>query len=230
MNKGDLPMTLRTSPLEVSLQPEETVIRGGYEVALTYLGERGLGYPFLVDISHVPKWILQGRDLEGMQPAGVDIPANPQAASLRKGILAGRLTPHEGWLMALGDEIPSFNEPGFTRVTDGYAAMALVGHQVWEVLNKLSPVDMEAPAQEPLCVVQAPVEDVPCLLVKVMAGGAAPGLILCVERAYGPFILGAILDAGREFWIAVAGWRRFREWLPLSPHPDPGHPACRSVS
>jgi hypothetical protein len=221
MNKGGLPMTVRTSPLEVPLQPEQTLIRGGYEVALTYLGERNLGYPSVADISHVPKWILQGRHLEAVYPAGIDIPARPQGATLRNGILAGRLTPHECWLMALGDESPSFNEPCFTRVTDGYAAMALMGPQVWEVLNKLSPVDMQAPAQEPLCIVQAPVEDVPCLLLKGMGRGEVPGLILCVERGYGPFIMEAILDAGREFGIGAAGWARFREWLPPGPEQDP---------
>jgi len=217
MNKGDLSMTRRTSPLTLPLQPDQTGIRGGYEIALTYLGERGSGYPFVADLSHVAKWILQGRHLEALAPAGIDVPANPRGATLRDGILTGRLTPHECWVMVFGEEIPSFKEPFFTRVTDGYAAMAIVGAQARDVWYKLSPVDLWAPAGGPLCITQAPVEDVPCLIFRTMGAGAVPGLILCLERGYGSFILEAFLDAGKEFEIGAAGWDRFTNWW--SDHP-----------
>ncbi|MCJ7594303.1 MAG: hypothetical protein MUO52_05975, partial [Desulfobacterales bacterium] len=70
-------MTTRQSPIRMGLDPEQVERRKGWDLALTYLGEKIDREPFVADLSQVPKWAVQGRDLDGMRPAGVNVPDKP---------------------------------------------------------------------------------------------------------------------------------------------------------
>jgi glycine cleavage system aminomethyltransferase T len=204
-------MLKRVSPVDMGLKAERVLVRNGWEIPLAYAAERSKSALFAADLSHVPKWTLQGPDLDAMHPAGLSMPAKPGMIALERGLLLVRCIPGESRIMALGDELPSFEETGFTDVTDAYAAVAIVGTRCFDVLAKLSPVDLEGPFSPKAA--QAPVEDLTCLLVHIEGTGGVPGIILAGARGYGHFFIDALLDAGREYSIQAAGWERFSQWI-----------------
>ena len=75
-------------------------------------------------------------------------------------------------------------------------------------------MDLEGPGRRVPCAAQAPLEGVTCLIVRLEGWGRVPGLIIAVDRGYGPFIVEALLDAGETYDMAVAGWKRFKDWFP----------------
>ena len=204
-------MIRRISPLNMGLEPEHSVSRNGWEIPLTYLGERKQADLFITDLSHVPKWCVKGPDLDGEQPAGLKMPVEPGAVTMDRSILIVRLLPSEARIMALGDDAPVFNGPIYTDVTDGYATLAVVGPKCFEVLGKLSSVDLEGPESAPAA--QAPVEDLTCLIVRIESEDEIPGIIISGARGYGHFLLEAFLDAGKEFRIQPAGLQRSSAWI-----------------
>jgi len=204
-------MLKRVSPLDIALEPERVLARNGWEIPLAYVGERTRSDIFVTDLSHVPKWTVQGPDLDSLRPAGLSLPARPGMIYLDGGLLAARATPSECRIMALGEEIPTFNETSFTDVTDAYAAVAVVGARCFDVLEKLSSIDLVGSSSPRAAL--APVEDITCLLVRVEGKDGVPGFILAGARGYGHFFLEALLDAGREYSIQPAGWERFSNWI-----------------
>ncbi|MFH0845459.1 MAG: hypothetical protein V1930_08270 [Pseudomonadota bacterium] len=206
-------MTRRVSPLNMRMGPDGVTRRDGWEIPLTYVGEKTSHSPFIVDLSHVPKWALQGRGLDDMRPAGFILPPKPGEVTFERRTLITRLTPRECHIMALGDEIPRFEGPQYTDVTDAFASFAVVGARCMEILNKLSSVDLEVPGRAVPRAAQAPIEDVTSLIIRLEGENNTPGLIVSVARGYGHFFLDIFMDAGKEFHVAVAGWERFAGWL-----------------
>jgi sarcosine oxidase gamma subunit len=204
-------MLKRVSPLDMGLKAERVLARNGWEISLAYAGERPQSTLFITDLSHVPKYTLQGPDLDAIRPAGLSMPERPGMITLERGLLVVRLIPAECRIMDLGEETPVFGETSFTDVTDAYAAVAVVGARCFDVLAKLSSVDLEGQFSPRAAL--APVEDVTCLLARIEGTGGVPGFILAGARGYGHFFLDALLDAGREHSIQAAGWERFSRWI-----------------
>jgi len=169
----------------------------------------------LVDVSHMPQWISGAGGLGELDSDGWNVPRNPGQVEIQKSHLIVRLTPTECRVMALGDERATLTGAGTTDVTDGFATFAVVGPRCMDVLGKLSPVDLDAPGQTCPCAAQAPVEDIPSLIVRLNGTGDIPGLIISVARGYGQSFLDLLLDAGNEYGITVAGWERFQGWLAM---------------
>ena len=206
-------MKKRISVLDMRLEPAEIMVRDGWQVALTYQGEKIHQPLFISDLSHLSKWFLQARELTAMQPKGLIVPTGPGEATLEKGLLMARLTPIQCFLMALGDSIPELKNAHYTDMTDAFASFAIVGPQCLDVLSKLSPLDFAEPNQAIPCAAQGPVENLRCLLIKLHGREDIPGLIISIDRGYGYFLLDAFLDAGKEFGVCIAGWNRFESWL-----------------
>jgi|GEM_PF-1458329 hypothetical protein len=204
-------MLKRVSPVDMSLKAERVLARNGWEISLAYAAERRQSALFLTDLSPAPKWTLQGQGLDAIRPAGLSIPEKPGMITLERSLLIVRLLPAECRIMDLGEQTPVFEETGFTDVADAYAAIALVGTRCFDVLAKLSSIDLEGQFSPRAAL--APVEDVTCLLVRVEGTGGVPGIILAGARGYGHFFLDALLDAGREYSIQAAGWERFSQWI-----------------
>lgn len=207
-------MIERISPLDMGLKPERTINRNGWQVPLTYVGERTRSDLFISDLSHVPKWCLQGPGLDSEEPAGLKMPQGPGAMTMAHGILLVRLLSSEARVMAFNDDMPVLDGTGYTDITDSYASMAVVGPKCFDVLSKLSSVDLEGPAAPPA--VLAPVEDVTCLMIRLEGQSGTPGIIIAGARGYGHFLLDAFLDAGKEYGIQPAGRQRFNAWLGMS--------------
>ena len=206
-------MKKRISVLDMRLEPAEIMVRDGWQVALTYLGEKMHQTLFISDLSHLSRWILQGRALTNMQPEGLIVPTRPGEVTLERGLLIARLTPIQCFLMALDGSIPALRNTHHTDMTDAFASFAIAGPQSLDVLSKLSPLDLDAPSRPTLFAAQAPVADLRCLLIKLHGRDDIPGLIISIDRGYGHFLLDAFLDAGKEFGVCIAGWNRFESWV-----------------
>ena len=203
----------RQSPLDMGLKPDDIVEKKGWEIVQTYQGEKAGNSLFITDLSHVPQWTLQSRQFSSVLPKDMDIPVRPGQVSLEEGILVCRLSHDECRMMDFGAKDMSFEDPHYTDMTDAFATFALVGTQCLEVLSRLSPVDLDGPNRSPLSGAQAPVEDVTCLLLSIRRDDVEPGLIVSAPRGYGGFLVEVFQDAGGEFGIAPAGWKRFHGWL-----------------
>jgi len=213
MNKRGLAMHQRTSPIAMGLVPKNVGILNGCPVALTYLGEKRRSRLFLTDLSHVPKWAFHRKDMDGAESFGLEMPRKPGQVTVVGDRFGVRLTPTECLILVLRGEAPVPEEVAYTDMTDGYAAFAVVGSSCLDLLGKLSPVDMEAQEQGVPCAAQAPVHDLRCVILRLEGKEVIPGLIILGERGYGPFLLNVLLDAGKEFGLSPAGWRRFETWL-----------------
>ena len=214
MSRGIEPfMIRRLSPLDMGLQPDLIVERNGWEIVQTYHGEKTGNSLFITDLSHVPQWTLQSRHVTSILPMSMSTPVRPGEATLEKGVLIARLLHEECRIMNFGTKDLSFEDSHYTNMTDAFASFAVVGILCLEVLSRLSPVDLDGSNQSPLSAAQAPVEDVTCLLLSVRRNGIEPGLIISAPRGYGRFLLEVFQDAGKEFGMAPAGWKRFNRWL-----------------
>jgi hypothetical protein len=204
-------MLKRVSPVDMGLKAERVTVKDGWEISMAYAGEIPRSPLFVADLSHVPKWTLQGPDLDRMRPAGLSMPAKTGMITLERDLLLALCNPRECRIMCLGDETPVFEETAFTDVTDAYAAVAVVGTRCFDVFSKLSSFDFEGRFSPRAA--SAPVEDVTCLLVRIDGTDGVPGIILAGARGYGHFFADAILDAGKEYSIRKAGWERFSKWI-----------------
>ena len=206
-------MNTRVSPLNMGMEPAEVVNKDGWQVALTYLGEKKHNPLFISDLSHVSKWILQAKDLGALREEGLNIPPGLGEATFENGILMTRLTPSECFLMVLGDSKPEFNNAHFSDMTEAWALFVLVGPQCLDVLSKLSPLDLDELNRTVPFAVQGPVNDLRCILIRLHGLDHIPGLLISTARGYGHYLLQAFLDAGKEYEVSIAGWQRFEGWL-----------------
>jgi len=208
-------MSRKMSPLNLPGKPEEVRTEKGWERALTYSEEKGRRGLFITDLSFLTKLVLHRKDVDQAVPAGLPMPRKPGEVETDRDKIMVRLTPSECLILFLRDETPAPEDPAYTDMTDAYSAFALVGPLCFEVLEKLSPVDLNSPAQKSPCAAQAPVEDLRCVIVRLEGKEAIPGLIILGDRGYGQFLLDVFLDAGKEFGLFPAGWSRFEAWLKL---------------
>jgi len=206
-------MNRRTSPFDLGLTPEEVGRLNGWDVALTYRGEPRQSRLFVADLSHLPKWAFHGKETAHRDLPGPPMPQKPGEVTVEEERLVIRLTPTESLFLLLQGEAPAPEDAAFTDMTDGYGALAVVGRRCFDVLRKLSPLDLEAPGRRVPFAVQGPVHDLRCVIVRLDGKVATPGVIILAERGYGPFLLDILLDGGGEYGIAPAGWRRFESWL-----------------
>lgn len=206
-------MSMRTPPFGTGWVPEEVEILNGWNTALTYVGEKRHSRLFLTDLSHLPKWALQCKDLDDAAPLGLPVPPKPGEVRREGEKFMVRLTPTECLMVVLGSETPPVDDPAMSDMADAYAAFAVVGPSCLKVLEKLSPVDLEAPGHGVPCAAQAPIHDLRCVIVRLEGREAIPGLIILGDRGYGQFLLEIFLDAGKEFGLFPAGWKRFQDWV-----------------
>jgi len=203
---------LRRSPVELPGPGLRTVSRDGFLVVLEYEDE-GSG-PFLVDLSHRPKWDLQAPDLESLKPWGIEVPEQPGQCRLCAGVVAGRQNMGQAAFWHLGKEAPETpRAPGLTEVSDGWMLLALVGPETFRIMEKVSSLDLSSPDNEPPCWIQGPVLHVPCQVVVLGRERDRATLLLACSRGYGPTMAHALLDAGRPWGLRPAGEEAFTRRL-----------------
>ncbi len=203
----------RISPVVFKSTPVKTENRDNWEVVMEYSGE-GDG-PYLIDLSHKPRFDLQDGELAVRQPFGISLPETPGSSVFENGILANRMNRTQVSLYNLDNEDNStiINEPGITDVTEATVFVALIGKDIFSICEKLSALDFMDPTRTAPFLFQGPFSHVPCQIVTLEKEGDNGGLVLTCSRGYGQDMIHSILQAGDEFGLKPAGEDRFTEWI-----------------
>lgn len=204
----------RQSPVRFDARPEATVSRDGWDVVTVYTDE-GPG-PWLVDLSHQPRWDLQDGNLDAVAAAGHAVPGPPGACLLVDRILINRMNRTQAALWHLGADgavaLPS--ESAYTDVSEATVFLALFGPGVFTVAERLTALDFRDPRRRTPFMYQGPFCHVPCQVVALAReDDGSGGLLLTCSRGYARDMVRAILAAGRAYGLRPAGEDRFRAWL-----------------
>ncbi len=201
------------SPIVFNETPAEIEVRDGFQVVLRY--EHEGGGPFLVDLSHRPKWSIQDRQVSRIRPYRMDLPRVSNTCILQNGFLLLRLTEfraHVWHLFGQSIEIPS--EFPYIDITGGDALLALTGRDIPAILEKAAPLDLWQP-QPPLPrrMFQGPVFDVDCILAVLEHSPVNSMLLLACGRSYGQSMAENFLGIGEGWRLRPAGERMFTKFF-----------------
>ncbi|MFW6332330.1 MAG: hypothetical protein ACOC23_03440 [Thermodesulfobacteriota bacterium] len=201
----------RQTPILFDETPAETEDREGFRVVLRY--EHEGGGPFLIDLSHRPKWAIQDPLLSRIRPHRMDLPESPDACTLQNGFLLLRLTEYHAQLWQLFGPSPEMpNAFPYTDMTDGNILLALMGRDIPAILEKAAPLDLWKPEQPLPRVVQGPVFDIPSILAVLEHNPTHSIVLLACGRSYGQSMAENLLKTGEGWKMRPAGERMFTNW------------------
>ncbi|MCK8603541.1 hypothetical protein [Desulfoferrobacter suflitae] len=202
----------RRSPVAFPVRAVRSTKIGHWTVVQQYTNE-GEG-PWLIDLSHHPRWDLQDADIRRCKPFPVNVPVDPGTCTLDRGLLVNRMnrTQCSIWHL-LGDTPQPPADPVCTETTDATALMALAGGKVFAITEKLTNLDLTDPGPKPPFLLQGPFCHVACQLVIAQRRDLDGTLLLACSRGYGQDMAHAILQAGEEFDLRPAGEDQWRNLL-----------------
>ena len=201
----------RYSPIKFSGTPVRIEERNGWGVVLEY-EKQGNG-PFLVDLSHMGKWDVQGEDLPSLKPAGLQIPKDSRQCTLTGHFLLNLIKHNWATIWHFSSDMPDFAEYyNFTNVTEAYALLAIIGREAFAIMEKLSPLDLLSPDRNPPFLVLGPISHIRCQVVILSRDENRSSVLVACPRGYGQSMEMAILDAGREWDLRPAGEDIFTEF------------------
>jgi hypothetical protein len=192
--------------------PLRTETRDGFQVVLEY--EDDPPDLALVDLSHRAKWDLQAADLDGRRPFGIQTPARPGRVSVVDGLLVMRLNQTQAAVWHLGPEpVSPPSKPEFTEITDGRALVAILGRGAFDLMSRLTRLELKTPGVRPPYVIQGPILDVPGRIVVLDHGDESPAVLLSWARGWGQALVGEIMARGAEPGLSPGGEGVFSAWL-----------------
>jgi hypothetical protein len=203
---------LRRSPVSFKVAPARTEVRDGWNVVLEYEGE-GKG-PYLIDLSHSAKWDVQDIDLSKFRPWGLSIPETPGQCTFQDGISINRMNRTQAacWHLCK-TRVQAPGESAYTETTDATLLLALLGKEVFSVLEMVSALDFLSPRQKPPFLLQGPILHVPCQVVCLGRDNETAAVFFTCSRGYGESMTEGILSAGREWGLRPAGENVVTNWL-----------------
>ena len=202
----------RRSPMVFPQEAKQVEKQGHWAVVMEYASE-GEG-PWIIDLSHRPRWDLQDSDLSRFKPFEIDIPEKPGHCCLENNILANRMNRTQVSLWQLtGDRLETPEDAAFTSTIDVTLCLAILGKAVFSIAEKLSSLDFRDPALSTPRLFQGPFAHVPCQMVIAGQPDDMPGMLLTCSRGYARDVVAAILHAGHEFKLQPAGQLAFDKWV-----------------
>jgi len=203
---------IRRSPVSFDAQAAKTEMRDNWPVALEYDAEET--GPYVIDLSHRPRWDLQDTDIAKALPWGIQIPDAPGQSVFDNGILINRMNRTQASIWHLTGEKPAAPEDfAFTETTDVTVFLALFGREIFAIAEKLSALDFLDPLKETPFLLQGPFSHVPCQIVTLEKTPERCGILMTCSRGYANAMIAAILEAGEEFGLRPAGENAFTGWL-----------------
>lgn len=194
----------RYSPVIFSTTPARTRFRNGWEVVLEYEDE-GTG-PFLVDLSHIGKWDVQGEDLPSLRPAGLAIPTDSEQCLLTGDFLLNLIKWNWMTIWHFSVDMPDFaDEYAFTNVTEAYVLLAIIGRDAFSIMEKLSSLDLHSPKRNPPFLIMGPVIRIRSQVVVLSREKDRSAVLVACPRGYGQSMAEAMLDAGKEYGLRPSG-------------------------
>lgn len=201
----------KLSPIFFKANAIRSEERNGFQVAVEYPDE---GRNHLVDLSHVIKWDVQDRGISSYRPMGIDIPSSPLESRLKNKIFINRMNHTQASIWHLHDEYLELpNSPGYTDMTDAFAALAIVGENVLNITEKLSYLSLFDPKKPTFSLTQGPFAHVACQIVSFNKNGCVPGILLMCMRGYAKDMVEVVMKAGDEFGLKFAGIAQFDRWI-----------------
>ena len=202
----------RRSPVVFPKQAKQVEKQDHWDVVMEYASE-GEG-PWIIDLSHRPRWDLQDSGLARFKPFEIDIPEKPGQCCFGNKVLANRMnrTQVSLWQLA-GDRLETPDDTAYTDTTDVTLFLAILGKAVFSIAEKLSAFDLGDPAVSRPQLFQGPFAHVPCQVVLAGQPDETPGILLTCSRGYARDMVAAILHAGQEFNLQPAGQVTFEKWL-----------------
>jgi glycine cleavage system aminomethyltransferase T len=198
----------RYSPVSFEHKALQTDQRAGWEIVLEYEDE-GDG-PYLVDMSHIAKWDIQAERLAQLMAEGIRIPEAAGACIYEKRVLISRMNETQAVVCHLfGNDAILPDDSAYTDITEAFALLALLGKDVFSMMEKMSALDLQPPRTAPPFFVQGPILHVPSRIT-VLANDA---LLIAFSRGYAHSMVKAILEAGSEWNLKPAGELKFKEYL-----------------
>ncbi len=205
----------RYSPVRFPTAPTATTTENGWRIALAYPDEGqdpgvdALKSNYIYDLSHRPKWDVQGSDLSAHSSGGFEFPERPNGCLHQGSFLACRRNRTQASIWQIAGETASMPaDAAYTDVTDGLALLAITGADVPFILEKLTALDLFSPQAEPPFLVQGPIAHVPCQIVRLPSGNGVHRVIFSFSRGYGYTMAEAVTEAGREWGLKPAGQER----------------------
>ena len=160
----------------------------------------------MIDLSHSAKWDLQDTDLSQFRPSGVTIPQTPGQCAFQNGILINRMNRTQAacWhLCKTSPQVPE--ESAYTQTTDSTLLLALLGKDVFSIMEKVSALDFVSPERKAPFLLQGPVLHVPCQVVCLEKADENIAVLFTCSRGYGESMVEGILSSGAEFGLRPAG-------------------------
>ncbi len=202
----------RCSPVKFTKPAAQTQMRNGWEIVLNYSDE-GAG-PFLIDLSHVGKWDVQGENLSRIRPAGMDIPQHSGRCEFKDGSLINLVKWNWAVIWCFSEDDSTFSyEWAYTDVTEAYALLALIGKEVFCIMEKVTSLDLLSAEKTPPFLLLGPVHHVRSQVVVLERNGTGSAVLVACARGYGQSMAQVLLDAGNEYGVAPGGENVFTEWL-----------------
>ena len=197
----------RRSPVSFGARPAATESRDGWTVVLRYEGEGDHPGPFLVDLSHRPRWDHQDSRVATHRPMGLPVPERFGGVGVHGRLVINRMNRTQVAIWHLGDGPPPSTppEPGFTDTGDGHCMLAFVGAGVPEVLEHLTALDLFDPARTTPFLTQGPILHVPCQVVTF----ATDLVVMTLARGYGETFAEAALESRAIAGLRAGGERVF---------------------
>lgn len=205
----------RRSPVYLPGKPEKTQTRSNWSVVSEYADE-GAG-PWIVDLSHCPRWDIQGRDLGKVLPPEFTLPDFPGSVLVHAKGLTGRTGRSQAFLWLFDDKAPVPTGAGCTEITDGALCLALLGSAVFQLTEKLTNLDLGDPKRKAPCLLLGPFSHVTCQIVVLKNDPADAAVLVACSRGFAHDMVQAVLKAGEEFGLRPAGERRFMKQLQSAP-------------
>jgi glycine cleavage system aminomethyltransferase T len=194
----------RYSPVTLPGTPARTEVRNGWEVVLEYEKE-GTG-PFIIDLSHIGKWDVQGEELPSLRPPGLAIPENSEQCLFTGEFLLNLIKWNWATIWHFSQDMPDFaDEFVFTNVTDAYALLVLAGKAAFSIMEKLTALDLLTPERKPPFLIMGPVFRIRSQVVVLSREKDRSAVLVACPRGYGQSMSEIMLDAGGEYGLRPGG-------------------------
>lgn len=197
----------RTSPVRFDASPMHSEERAGWTVVIEYADEKD--GPWLIDLSHLPRWDLQDKDVGQYRPCGLDIPKTPGNTTLGKEVLINRKNRTQAAIWHLGSTEQDMPEDrAYTDIRENTCCLALVGIHSLAVSEKVTNLDLSDPKRGLPCLIQGPFAHVPCQVVVLSSKPEQECFVFTCSRGYARDVVHTLLAAGQEFGLRPGGEKR----------------------
>jgi hypothetical protein len=146
---------------------------------------------------------VQGENLSSIRPAGLVIPEDSEHCVFTESFLVNLIKWNWATIWHFSQDMPDFaGDFAFTNVTEAYA---LLGNEVFSIMEKVSALDLLLPERKPPFLTMGPVLHVRSQVVVLAREVDSSAVLLACPRGYGQSMAEALLDAGKEWGLRPGG-------------------------